>query len=250
MSGWRGASGAFSTRLGGVSKPPFESLDLGSGGGDDPVAVGQNRRLLANALGLEHSSVKTIRQVHGTDVYVLDDPAAKQPMEGYDAIITRLPGVAVGVLTADCVPVLLYDPVARAVGAVHAGWAGTVAGIAEVAVDSMAARFGTDPKDVLAAVGPSIGPCCYEVDDRVAVPLNEKMRTDSGILNQTREGHWLLDLWEANVRSIASAGVPRRNVTIMGMCTACNTDKFYSHRQSGGRTGRMMSLAWLDAAGE
>lgn len=245
VEGWTGASGIFTTRLGGLSEPPYDSLNLGSGGGDSPVVVSRNRGLLTQALGLAPGMLKTIRQVHGVEVHTVKDVAAGPPMEGFDALVTAMPGVGLGVLTADCVPILLYDPVKRAVGSVHAGWAGTVGGIAGKAVAAMAREYGSDPVDVLAAVGPSIGPCCYEVDGKVMAPLQKSMRTDDGIVNETKPGHWLLDLWEANSRMLMSAGVPRANITIMGVCTACNTGKFYSHRKCGGQTGRMMAVAWL-----
>jgi len=245
VSGWRGASGIFTTRRGGKSGPPYDSLNLGPGGGDSPEVVGENRALLAGALGLGTGMLKTVRQVHGTEVYVLKDPDAGPPLDGYDAVITGLAGPAVGVLTADCVPILLYDPAGRAVGAVHAGWAGTVGGIAGSAVRAMAAEYGSKPEDILAAIGPSIGPCCYEVDEKVVSPLMRNVRIDDGLINATRPGHWLLDLWETNVRMLVSAGMPRANITVMGLCTACNTSRFYSHRGSGGRTGRMMAVARL-----
>lgn len=245
VEGWTGASGIFTTRRGGKSGPPFDSLNLGSGGGDSPEVVAGNRELLAGVLGLGPGMMKTVRQVHGTDVYVLNDAGSGPPLDGYDAVITGIAGPAVGVLTADCVPILLYDPVGRAVGAVHAGWAGTVSGIAGGAVTAMGAEYGSKPENIMAAIGPSIGPCCYEVDEKVVGPLMRNMRTDDGLISATRPGHWRLDLWETNVRMLVSAGMPRANITVMGLCTACNTAKFYSHRESGGRTGRMMAVARL-----
>ena len=178
-------------------------------------------------------------------MYVLDDAHAQRPAEGYDAVVTALPGIALTILTADCVPILLYDPVRRAVGSVHAGWAGTVKGVARRAVEAMSAAYGTDPSDLLAAIGPSIGPCCYEVDGRVMGPLRGAFPGWDGLAAMGRPGKWQLDLWKSNRQVLASAGVKDSNIVVMALCTACNTDKFYSHRKSGGKTGRMAAVAML-----
>jgi len=245
VSGWDGATGVFTTRKGGVSPAPFDSLNLGAGSGDDPGNVTRNRRILEGALGI-NGGIKTVSQVHGSDVYVMTDPDDTRPIEGYDAVITNIAGAAVGVLTADCVPILLYDPIARAVAAVHAGWAGTVKNIAAHAVERMSREYGTQPSDVLAAVGPSIGPCCYEVDEKVIGPLRESIGGWGTLTSPTGPGHWRLDLWETNRRVLAGAGVLPDNISVLGLCTACNPEQFFSHRQSGGRAGRMMGVVRLD----
>lgn len=244
---WKGARGIFTTRKGGVSLAPFDSLNLGSGGGDSPADVQRNRELLADALGLTGRTINTVRQVHGSDIYVFADADEGRPEEGHDAIVTHIRGAAVGVLTADCVPVLLYDPCVGIVAAVHAGWSGTIKGIAGRTVEEMAARYGTRPSDIQACIGPSIGPCCFEVDEKVMGPLRESMsRWWTGLVTPARPGHWLLDLWKANHGVLALAGVPARNIAVLSACTACNQDKFYSHRRSGGRAGRMMAIAVLE----
>jgi hypothetical protein len=245
VSTWAGARGIFTTRKGGLSQKPFDSLNLGSGGGDDPGVVAKNRVMLVKALGLG-GEVKTVSQVHGSDVYVLKDPNGAKPLKGYDAIITALHGVAIGVLTADCVPILLYDPVKQVVGAVHAGWKGTIEGIPARAVEEMAAGFGCRPSDIRAGIGPSIGPCCYEVDDNVVGPLCKSM---SGfcedLISPSRPGHWQFDLWKTNRRTLLLAGLRPENINVFGVCTSCNTDKFYSHRKSGGSAGRMLAVAQI-----
>lgn len=249
VSAWRGARGLFTTRKGGESVPPYDSLNLGGGGavgGDDAGAVERNRSRLAGALGLDGRGVRTVSQVHGSEVHVLRDPEAPRPVRGFDAIVTDIPGSAVGVLTADCVPILLFDPVGRAVGAVHAGWAGTVQSIAARAVEAMASEYGTRAQDILAAVGPSIGPCCYEVDERVMGPLGGSFEDWEDLSVPARPGRWRLDLWKTNRRTLERAGVAPDNIAVMALCTACNPDKFYSHRGSGGKTGRMMAVAVLD----
>jgi len=153
VSGWKDARGVFTTRRGGVSQPPFESLNLGAGSGDSPEVVQKNRELLDHALGLGGRGITTVRQVHGNEVYVYAGPDAARPGHGYDAIITDVRGAAIGVLTADCVPILMHDPVRGAVAAVHAGWAGTLSGIAGRAVAEMSEHYGTDPSDVRACIG-------------------------------------------------------------------------------------------------
>jgi len=245
VSGWKNAAGIFTTRIGGKSEGSYESLNLSASSGDDTSVVESNRRRLNSALGIKPGMIKTIRQVHGSDVYELSNPDASRPRAGFDAIVTRIPGVAVSVLTADCVPILLYDPVKGVVAAVHAGWSGTVSGIVGRAVRTMEQSFGTSTGDLLAAIGPSIGPCCYEVDEKVVTPLKQNILGGGGLIFPTRAGHWQLDLWEANTRLMVSAGVKRTNILVMGLCTSCNADKFYSHRKSGGSTGRMMALAWI-----
>ena len=245
VSTWAGARGIFTTRKGGLSQKPFDALNLGSGGGDDPGVVAKNRALLVQALGLG-GEVKTVSQVHGNDVYVLKDPNGAKPLKGYDAIITALKGVAIGVLTADCVPVLLYDPVKQVVGAVHAGWKGTIDGIPARAVEEMASSFGCQPSDICAGIGPSIGPCCYEVDGNVVGPLYRAMSEScEDLISPSRPGRWQFDLWKTNRRTLQLAGLRPENINVFGVCTSCNTDKFFSHRRSSGRTGRMFAVVQL-----
>jgi YfiH family protein len=249
VSAWVGARGVFTTRKGGLSQRPFDSLNLGYGGGDDPGVVAKNRALLVQTLGLP-GDIKAVHQVHGSDVYILKDRNGAKPLKGYDAIITALKGVPIGVLTADCVPILLYDPVKQVVGAVHAGWKGTVGGVPAKAVKEMSASFGCHPTDIRAGIGPSIGPCCYEVEDNVVVPLHKSVgRSCEDLLSPSRPGHWQFDLWKTNHRTLLLAGLRPENINVFGVCTSCNTDKFFSHRKSGGSTGRMFAIAQLSEDG-
>ena len=243
--GWDGAIGLFTTRHGGESAPPFDSMNLGAGSGDDPEVVARNRRILADALGLGARGVRTVSQVHGTEIYVLTDPDAPRPITGHDAIMTDIPGAAVGVLTADCVPIILHDPASRAVSCVHAGWAGTVKGIVGAAINRMSEVYGAEPSGIRAAIGPSIGPCCYEVDDKVIGPLSESHAGWEGYAKPASPGKWMLDLWAANRAQVVGAGVPPANVSTLGLCSACHQGEFFSHRRSGGRAGRMMAVAMI-----
>jgi len=245
VSGWEGARGLFTTRQGGVSPAPYNSLNLGAGGGDDLKLVARNRTLVADALGLEAHEIKTVNQVHGDSVYLVGDGDTVKPQRGHDAMITNVRGIALGILTADCVPILMYDPVSGSVASVHAGWAGTVKGVAGTAVKRMGEAFGARPSEIKVAVGPSIGPCCYEVDEKVIGPLRDTVRDWSDVAEPARKGRWMLDLWETNRRILMDAGVKPGNIAVMGLCTACNHDKFYSHRKSGGKAGRMMAITLL-----
>jgi YfiH family protein len=235
VSGWQGSRAVFTTR-------PHA---MGTGGIYDPAEVEQNRGMLTAALGVGPESLMTVRQVHGSDVYVLKDARQERPDQGYDALVTDVPGAMLGVLTADCVPVLLFDPVMRAIAAVHAGWSGTVMGIAGRAVEAMASKFGSSPPDIRAAIGPSIGPCCYEVDEKVIGPLRESHKGWEELTSPSRPGHWRLNLWETNRRTLVGAGLVPGNISGMGLCTNCNQNKFFSHRGAGGKAGRMMAAVLL-----
>jgi YfiH family protein len=222
----------FTTRQGGVSPSPYESLNLGDLVGDDPGRVAENWRRLEAATGL---SFARVRQVHGARAVRASRPCG--PEEEADAVLSTTPGLASCVSVADCVPVLLADPAAGAVAAVHAGWRGTIAGAAAAGVAALA-RVGARPGDLLAAVGPSIGPCCYEVSPDLA----SRFRSEVGA-ETVREGpRPRIDLWAANVLALRAAGLHRDRIEVLGRCTACERDQFFSHRRDGGRTGRQVAF--------
>ncbi|HEX7128105.1 MAG TPA: peptidoglycan editing factor PgeF [Thermodesulfobacteriota bacterium] len=250
------AEAAFTARAGGVSPPPYASLNLGAGSGDDPARVAANGRRLAAALGFAYERVARLRQVHGAEVAVVDgtEPASG-PIGEYDAAVTDRPGVVLLVLAADCVPVLLVDPARPAVGAVHAGWRGVVADAPGAAVRALARAYGSRPGALRAAIGPCIGPCCYEVDAPVAerfaeagLPFAPPVATPSA----AREGRprWRLDLVAAVRRRLEAAGLLPDGIEAAGLCTACRGDLFFSHRRDGARTGRQAGVIWLPEATE
>lgn len=221
----------FTTRSGGgtsvyAASGELGKLNLGYTREDDAEIVRRNRALVAAALGC--ARLTTVRQVHGAHVVV-----AAAPAEEADGILTAEPGLALGIMTADCVPVLLVDTRLRVVGAIHAGWRGTAAGIAAEAVEAMRREFGSRAQEVVAAVGPSIGPCCYAVGEEV------RGRFAADLFAGSR-----LDLWEANRRQLVGAGV--EDVTVVGECSACarlgGRRKYFSHRAEGGVTGRAMGV--------
>lgn len=223
----------FTTRDGGVSEPPFDRLNLGGAVGDDPARVSENWRRLERATGLRFARV---RQVHGARVVRLAVPC--EPAEEADAVLSTTEGVAACVSVADCVPILLADPETGAVAAVHAGWRGTLARAAEEGVRALAREVGAPAARLLAAIGPSIGRCCYEVSPDLAARFREAF--GDAIV---RPGPRLtLDLWGANAAVLAAAGVPAARVEVLGRCTSCEPETFFSHRRDAGRTGRQMAF--------
>jgi YfiH family protein len=222
----------FTTRPGGASAPPFDSLNLGGFVGDDPALVAENWRLLEAATGLAFARV---RQVHGVRALRASAPSA--PIVEADVVVSTTPGVAACVSVADCVPVLLADPASGAVAAVHAGWRGTIARAAAEGVAALEAT-GARAEDLLAVVGPSIGPCCYEVSADLADRFRAEISPDT-----VRPGvRPRLDLWAANATVLREAGVAPDHIEVLARCTSCERDAFFSHRRDAGRTGRQMAF--------
>ena len=247
---------AFSTRQGGVSRGPYATLNLGTSVGDDPAAVEENRRRFFGIFGIQSSQVVRVKQVHGDGVLTVNDGLlSRRGFPGvllderyeYDALVTNLPDLALVVSTADCLPLLIHDPVHRAVAAVHAGWRSTAKRIAARALEAMATAYGTDPKDCRVAIGPGIRGCCYEVGDEVTRAMAVALPTWEAHSEQTRPNHWRLDLAGVNRAILEAAGVPHRGIADVELCTACRTDLFFSHRAEKPRTGRMMNLILIRA---
>lgn len=226
---------AVSTRAGGVSTGPWASLNLGSHVGDDPACVAENRRRLRAALGLD-AEPGWLAQVHGTAVARVDD-ACDGPPEA-DAAVAFAPGRACAILTADCLPVLLCDAGGTGVGAAHAGWRGLAAGVVEAAV----AALGCPPDDVLAWLGPAIGPDAFEVGAEVRAAFVDDDARAASAFRPNGRGRWQADLYALARLRLARAGVGR--VYGGGWCTYSDPARWYSHRRDG-RCGRMASLVWL-----
>lgn len=225
---------AQSTRRGGLSKPPFESLNLGLSVGDDPQLVMQNRALFCEALGIFPSQLALSRQVHGSEVLVAREP---QQAEGFDAIITNTPGVFAAVSVADCTPVLICDPINKACAAIHAGWRGTVGQVTSRALRKMQEEFGTKPADCLAFIGACISCNAFEVNADVAGHfVDAEKRYDSS------SGKFYVDLKGANRRQLLDSGLPEDHIEVSPYCTVLNNDRFFSHRKEKGHTGRMMAV--------
>ncbi|HWI63712.1 MAG TPA: peptidoglycan editing factor PgeF [Symbiobacteriaceae bacterium] len=239
-----GVAAFFTGRRGGASTRWDGGLNWSYSTGDDPEHVAENRRRTLELLGLTPDRAVMAGLVHGNRVVAVTGDEAPgrdgvRVVPDCDALITDRQGLALIVTAADCVPVFLYDPVRRAVGAVHAGWRGTVAGICAETVRAMAQAFGSRPAEILAAVGPSIGPCCYEVDDAVVQPLTAyygDLANRCLTPSPEKRGKYLLDLWEANRQDLLRAGVS--HVSVSGACTACGVDRLFSHRAEAGTAGR------------
>ena len=225
------------TRHGGFSPTPWQSMNFGASVGDELPRVLQNRETALSALNLKPESVFELYQVHSSKIVITDRPLS--PNEAHikaDAILTNRPNVTLMMRFADCVPILLFDPLNRAIGIVHAGWMGTVGQIAKKTLLGMIDNYGTNPNDVVAAIGPSIGPDHYsiggEVLDRIYASFGEK--AEQLISNHDGKSH--LDLWKANQAILCEVGV--KNIEISGICTCCNLNDWYSHRGEHGETGR------------
>lgn len=229
----------FTTRRGGVSTGVFASLNLGLHRGDDPENVAKNYEILADTFGYDPKKLVMCHQTHSDIVRVVTaKDAAGIDNHAYpesDGLVTNDPGVALWVFTADCTPILLHDPVTGAVGAVHAGWRGTAAGIAAKAVKTMEESFGCRPADIRAAIGPNIGQCCFETDADVPQAMIAALGDAAKpYIRQTGE-KFHLDLKAINALHLENAGV--KNIEISTDCTACQPDRFWSHRVTGGNRG-------------
>ena len=231
---------AFTTRQGGASTGPFASLNLGRGVPDDPAAVRANRQAVLQALALDPHRHVEADQVHGAAVAVVGAGDAGTSIPDVDGLAAIEPGTVLAVHAADCATMLLADPRTGAVAAVHAGWRGTAAGIAMEAVRSLTDRFGSRAHDLLVAVGPSIGPCHYEVDEPVRERLGRWGWWDA-VATPNPRGRWQLDLREANRRQLVDVGVRPEHVEILDLCTYHHPDLFYSHRRDR-ITGRMAAV--------
>ncbi len=238
----------FTTRNGGVSRPPFNSLNLGYNTEDLLSNVEGNRSTLARAFDLQPHMLLTIRQVHGNDILVIDQP--NPDLSHFldiecDAIVTDQPGIMIGILVADCFPVLLYDPQLQVAASVHVGWRGAAAGIIGRTVSAMQKLFGCRPESLLAAIGPGIGAHRYEVDR----PVREAFRGGSGgweeIAKEVALGKWLLDLRHSCQLQLGAAGLLPERVTAAAECTCCHRELFFSYRRDNGQTGRQLGFIGL-----
>jgi YfiH family protein len=256
---------AFSTRPGGAS--PLENekvLNLGFTDWDTRENVQENRRRFQTAGGAPESPLVTLKQFH-SDVIHLFDTAPSDPCRG-DASITNRPGLLLAIQTADCVPILLVDPQKRAIAAIHAGWRGTLARIAAKTIGKMQMHFGTKPSVLLAAIGPSVGPCCYEVGTEVATQFLSQFPDAPDYFDEFRTGdepnpvQWLnmmppghqpppkgvlLDLRKANRSQLLAVGLRLQNINTIDLCTACRPDLLFSYRKEGPASGRLMSVIAL-----
>ena len=247
-----GAKHAFTTRLGGVSGGPWASLNLGDNRGDDLGNVRENYRRLGAALGADLSAPVRTRQVHGREVRVVTDadrcpPGVPVPYEA-DGLVTGVPGLPLMCFIADCVPVLLWEPRSGTAGAIHCGWRSSVQDILGAAAEKMAA-LGADPRDIRAAVGPSIGACCFETDGDVPEALRNYLGAEAAepfILPAAQPGKYRVDLRGANAARLLQLGLRPEHIAVSDACTVCSPDRFWSHRAvNGGVRGSQCAVILL-----
>jgi len=235
------------TRMGGVSTGNYSSFNLGLFSDDNPDDLSQNFKILSTLTNIPEDNIHLPFQTHSNKIFLIDedflskDNETRQAMlQGVDALITNIPNQCIGVSTADCVPVLLYDPVHRAISSVHAGWRGTCSKILSLVISTMKTTFNTNPKDLIAVIGPSISPEVYEV----GISLLEKFG-DAGFDTRKifihKDGKTYLDLWSANKILLRNEGVSEENIEISGICTFVNYENFFSARRLGIHSGRMIS---------
>lgn len=230
----------FTTRLGGVSAGVFESLNLGENRGDEPAAVRENYRRLKEALGIR--KLCFTKQIHKNAVRYVTSADAREPFESSlyecDGLVTDEPGLALIIFTADCIPILLCDPVRRVIAAAHAGWRGTVADIAGKAVDAMT-KLGCVPENIRAAIGPGISKCCFETGPEVPAAVRAVLGPsgEEFIAPGKAEGKALVDLKGVNRALLLRAGLRSEHIDVSSECTVCSSDKYWSHRATRGNRG-------------
>lgn len=247
-----GVPHGFSLRTGGVSASPFDSLNLGDAVGDDPTSVRDNQARFLASVGVLEDAFVSVRQVHGTQVLhavrdgarvslkvAVNDTQPATPAEA-DALVAQ-PGTAVGVRTADCVPILLHDPVTGTSAAVHAGWKGTVGLIAQRAVEVLVNDHRVAAKNLRASIGPAIGVCCFEVGNEVAHAFDNHPTLGASV-DRSRGVRPHIDLQAANRMLLEDGGLLPAHIEVLGECTFCDDKSFFSHRRDAGRTGRHLAV--------
>ncbi len=244
---------AFTTRLGGLSEGEYTSMNMAFNRGDDPDRVTENYRRFCKSAGFDFNTLVASAQDHHTFVRAVtkDDIGVgitrPRDMESVDALITNERGVTLVTYYADCTPLFFVDTKNKAVGLAHAGWRGTVGRIGEKVIKKMTELYGTDPKDVFAAVGPAISVCCYEVDEPCAAQFLalDDLNTEKFVFPKGG-GKYMVDLLETNRQILHAAGVPEENISVSDLCTCCNSDLLWSHRATKGHRGTMSAFMCLE----
>lgn len=246
----------FSTKIGGVSKGVYAQMNLGVSRGDDPEAVLENYRRIANVLHMPWERMVLSHQTHTTNIRVVTEKDAgaglvkKRDYENVDGLITNIPNLPLVTFYADCVPLYFVDPVHRAIGLSHSGWRGTVNRMGQCTVEAMKAEYHSRPEDILACIGPSICSECYEVGEEVAQEFEKAFlpAQNEQILKQKPDGKYLLNLWKANEIILLEAGIKKEHLAITDVCTKCNPDLLYSHRVMGNQRGNLAAFLCLNEA--
>jgi polyphenol oxidase len=235
------------SREGGVSMGNYASFNLSPFSGDNPASFDQNKSVLCNILGIDSENLIIPFQTHGTEIREIDPPyfllsidQKAEYLNGVDAIFTQLPQVCIGITTADCVPLLFFDPVKKVIAAAHAGWRGTCGRIAEKTALALIEKYNCNPADILVTIGPSISAEVYEVGNEVVEQFaNEGF--DISKITEIRNKAIFLNLWEANRQSLEKAGIKAEHIEIAGICTYTGHERFFSARRLGIKSGRILS---------
>lgn len=243
----------FSTRKGGVSTGIFSSMNLNFKRGDDPDAVLENYRRMADALDMRVEDMVLSDQTHTTNVRVITEKdrgkgiLKPQDYSDVDGMITNVPGIVLVTSYADCVPLYFVDPVRKAIGLSHSGWKGTVGHIGQKTVETMHEVYGSEPKDIVAAIGPSICQSCYEVSEDVAEAFRTNFAENEAedILLDKGNGKYQLDLWKANWYVLTDAGILPEHLSVTDLCTACHPNLLWSHRKTNGQRGGLSAFLSL-----
>ena len=249
-----GIAHGFSTRYGGVSKGIFSSLNLGHARGDDRAAVEENYRRFCAAAGTDADRMVFTCQVHRDRIWTVTSADAGKGLwrardweaDGADGLITDVPGIPLVVFSADCLPVLLYDPVRRVIGACHCGWRGTALGLAKKTADALCRQYGSRPSDLLAAIGPGISRCCFETDDDVPAAMRNALGDAADpAIDALGGGRYKVDCKAINRTWLLQAGLTEAHIEISDQCTCCQPEKFWSHRKVGQARGSLAAIIQL-----
>ncbi|WP_432665199.1 peptidoglycan editing factor PgeF [Wukongibacter baidiensis] len=241
----------FTTRLGGISKAPYLSLNLGTKTEDNKKDIYINYEIICNTLDIDIGNLVLSDQVHKDNIMIVSQEhrgngvITDNKLSEIDGLITNNKNVALVTLYADCVPIFILDKKRKIIALAHGGWRGTVKKIGKKVIEKMSSDFNSDPKDCIVGIGPSIGNCCYEVDDYVVSKFKENYDNVNEFIKDKGDEKYLLDLWTANKISLIEAGIPDENITVSNICTKCNNDLFFSYRAEDGKTGRMAAILQL-----
>lgn len=242
---------AFSTRQGGVSVGCLESMNLGFNRGDLDENVLKNHKIFAKAVGFPYENIVTTNQTHTTNVRVVTKEdcgkgiAKDRDYSDVDGLITNIPGIVLATYYADCVPLYILDPINKAIGLSHSGWKGTVKRIGDNTLKLMNENYGTNPKDVICCIGPSICQDCYEISEDVANEFINEFGKNNKILYNKGNGKYQLNLWESVKQVFLDAGVEYDNIYTTDICTCCNKDELFSHRGHHGKRGNLAAVLML-----
>ena len=243
----------FSTRLGGVSRDEYFSMNLGFNRGDDRKNVIENYHLFCEAIGVEYESLVASSQDHHTYIRPVTDRekgigiTRPHDMSSVDGLMTNIPGVTLVTYYADCVPLFFIDPDLKVIGLAHAGWRGSVGQIGRKMINEMHEIYGCEAEGIIVGIGPSIGPCCYEVDEPVADEFAKMsdINPEYFITEKSSNGKYHINLWEANRQALLKAGIPSENIQVSDLCTSCASDLLISHRKTDGNRETMAAVLQL-----